>query len=284
MPILHMETDLVRSVGNQLQQASGLLEQQAQQFNQSVHTLGSAWQGSSADIFHGEAQTLLQQLTRLSDAGSILNQRLQHEVDEWEQVDDHFGLLNVVHTRAFPSSPLDKTDWFIGEMARNLYMTHVIGGKSEGPILESVSKLMFFFENVKTEGSWDYKNGDLRDSINTGLILAGDVYANDVPGNIMYGFMGAAIAEEIETLSLGLDAETVLLGLAGYVQINPGASKEDIARLLFDPDRERLLVYSRYLDDPLDQNAIKVGLELYRQGPSQENLESLLNSTELRKP
>lgn len=96
MPILHMETDLVRSVGNQLQQASGLLEQQVQQFSQSLHTLGSAWQGSSADIFHGEAQTLLQWLTRLSDAGSILNQRLQREVEEWEQRDSQFGKSTVV--------------------------------------------------------------------------------------------------------------------------------------------------------------------------------------------
>lgn len=100
----------------------------------------------------------------------------------------------------------------------------------------------------------------------------------------MYGLMGAALAEEIKTMTIGLDAETVLLGLAGYVQINPGASKEDIARLLLNPNREKLLIYSRFLDDPLDQNAIKVGFELYRQGPSPENLDTLIKSTELRKP
>ncbi len=86
MPVLHMETDLVRSVGTQLQQASSSLQQQTQQLNGSVQALSNAWQGPSADIFVSEIQPLLQYLNRIALEGDTLNQRLQREVDEWERV------------------------------------------------------------------------------------------------------------------------------------------------------------------------------------------------------
>ncbi len=92
MPLLHMETDLVRGVGGQLQQAAGSLTQQTQQLNVSVQTLLSAWQGNSADIFVGEISFLLQRLNEFAHVGETLNQRLQHEVDEWEQVASVLGV------------------------------------------------------------------------------------------------------------------------------------------------------------------------------------------------
>jgi len=87
-----METDLVRGVGGQLQQAAGSLTQQTQQLNVSVQTLLSAWQGNSADIFVGEISLLLQRLNEFAHVGETLNQRLQHEVDEWEQVASVLGV------------------------------------------------------------------------------------------------------------------------------------------------------------------------------------------------
>lgn len=86
MPVLHMETDLVRGTGNQLQQASASLQQQTQQLNYAVQSLTNAWQGPSASIFMAEIQPLLQHLNQFANNGELLNQRLQREVAEWEQV------------------------------------------------------------------------------------------------------------------------------------------------------------------------------------------------------
>lgn len=91
MPVLHMETDLVRSVGNQMQQASASMQQQTQQLNNSVQNLANAWQGPSASIFMGEIQPMMQRLNQFANTGELLNQRLQREVDEWESVGSVFG-------------------------------------------------------------------------------------------------------------------------------------------------------------------------------------------------
>lgn len=91
MPVLHMETDLVRGVGTQLQQVASSLQQQTQQLNYSAQALSNAWQGPSADIFVNEIQPLLQHLNQTSLEGDTLNQRLQREVDEWERIGTDLG-------------------------------------------------------------------------------------------------------------------------------------------------------------------------------------------------
>ena len=80
MPILHMETELVRSVGNQMQQASASMQQQTQQLNNSVQNLANSWQGPSASIFLGEIQPTMQRLNQFANTGELRNQRLQQEV------------------------------------------------------------------------------------------------------------------------------------------------------------------------------------------------------------
>lgn len=86
MSLLHMETDLVRGAGNQLQQTSASLQQQTQQLDNLVQALANAWQGQSATIFVGEIRPVLQQLYQFAGMSERLNQRLQHEVDEWERI------------------------------------------------------------------------------------------------------------------------------------------------------------------------------------------------------
>lgn len=104
MPILHMETDLVRGVGYQLQQTSSTLHQESQQLTASVQNLIHAWQGNSATIFVGEIQPLLQQLSQFADASELFNQRLQREVNEWERIG--FGLGHeLASTGSFGSVP-----------------------------------------------------------------------------------------------------------------------------------------------------------------------------------
>lgn len=102
MTILHMQTGLVRSVGNQMQQASASMQQQTQQLNNAVQNLVYGWQGPSASIFMGEIQPMMQQLNQFANTGELLNQRLQREVEEWEQVASQFGGGAV----AFWQSPL----------------------------------------------------------------------------------------------------------------------------------------------------------------------------------
>lgn len=91
MPVLHMETSLVRDVAYQIQQASASLQQQTQQLNYLVQNLTNAWQGPSASIFMAEIQPLLQHLNQFANNGELLNQRLQREVDQWEQVANYLG-------------------------------------------------------------------------------------------------------------------------------------------------------------------------------------------------
>jgi uncharacterized protein YukE len=91
MSLLHMETDLVRGAGYQVQQASTSLQQQTHQLNYSVQNLAGVWQGPSANIFVAEIQPLLFRLNQFAHAGEVLNQRLQREVDEWERVGSSFG-------------------------------------------------------------------------------------------------------------------------------------------------------------------------------------------------
>jgi uncharacterized protein YukE len=91
MSLLHMEVDLVRTAGYELRQTSGNTVQQTQQLGHAVQNLLANWQGPSANMFAAEVQPLLQQLHRLGLAGTLLDQRLQREVDEWEQVAGSFG-------------------------------------------------------------------------------------------------------------------------------------------------------------------------------------------------
>ncbi|MCL4868732.1 MAG: hypothetical protein KJ063_07185 [Anaerolineae bacterium] len=96
MPLLHMETDTVRTVGQQLNQATNSIQQHSQQLAQSAQTLVSAWEGNAANLFTNEIQLSIKQISLLAESGTVLNQRLQREILEWEQVAAQLGngLLN----------------------------------------------------------------------------------------------------------------------------------------------------------------------------------------------
>lgn len=133
MPILHMETDLVRGVGYQLQQASSTLHQESQQLTASVQNLIHAWQGSSATIFVGEIQPLLQQLSQFADTSAILNQHLQHEVDEWERVGAQFGTSSSLNLSDIPRFTTGSTTSWGPSMSgedSNLWQTWTQTGES----------------------------------------------------------------------------------------------------------------------------------------------------------
>jgi hypothetical protein len=74
MPVLHMQTDGVRSAGQYLGQVASNLDQQSQQLTNAIHVLSNNWQGPSYDSFVGDivltvnAETLYGQ-----DLGGINN-------------------------------------------------------------------------------------------------------------------------------------------------------------------------------------------------------------------
>ncbi len=91
MPVLHMETNAVLPVEHILKQTAVSLQTTSHTLNNAANTLSNAWQGHSRDQFLGEFQPLNQRLAQLADEGLILSQRLQREVEEWEQVASQFG-------------------------------------------------------------------------------------------------------------------------------------------------------------------------------------------------
>lgn len=85
MPILHMETEAVCATGQQINQASESLRQQAQHLHGRIQQLANEWQGPSSRIFEGQMQGILQRVTQMAEMGAQLCQRLQREVEEWER-------------------------------------------------------------------------------------------------------------------------------------------------------------------------------------------------------
>lgn len=77
-------------------------------------------------------------------------------------------------------------------------------------------------------------------------IFNGEIVDKDAPGNIMYGYMGKAY---------GIP-DMVLYGAAGYAQVSAGTSSFSFADSFFD--------------DPMDQENIRRGIELYEQAHIRE--------------
>lgn len=91
MPLLYMTLEAVWSTRTQLAQTAVSLQTTSQTLTNTAYALSDAWQGHSRDQFLGEFQPLNQRLAQLTDEGLILSQRLQREVEEWEQVASQFG-------------------------------------------------------------------------------------------------------------------------------------------------------------------------------------------------
>lgn len=91
MTILHMDTETVRGMGRQLGQSADSLRQQTQQLTNSLQTLATGWDSTSADVFDTEMRALLQRLNQTGEQAQTLAQRLEKEVVEWEQAAAQLG-------------------------------------------------------------------------------------------------------------------------------------------------------------------------------------------------
>jgi len=164
-------------------------------------------------------------------------------------------------------------------MPANAYILKSGVVKPEGSLLDMIDEVSRFFEKVKTGGDWDWKSNIFSDS--PCLKLYGKKVSNDVPGNLNYGFTGMAIADELNSLSFGIDPELLLKGLAGYAHVKKDLSKGDIVDLLTSPNRNIMLVYLSAADDDKDQNAIQVGIDYFNNGGS---LRTRILNANLRAP
>lgn len=100
MPILQMETTAVQAVNQQFSQQLATIEQQAITLNNSCQSLISVWEGTSAQQFQQEIQQLLDTFRRVCSDGETLNQRLQREIQQWEQTAATLGSSSAVVTGA----------------------------------------------------------------------------------------------------------------------------------------------------------------------------------------
>ena len=99
----------------------------------------------------------------------------------------------------------------------------------------------WFYQKVRNGGDWDFKNNVYKQHKATGVIVCGQQYGNDMPGNFHFGYAGAAA---------GFAAGVLLKG-AGMAQQRAGTSKPEF--------------WCTYGDDPTDHEFIRLGIELYRQ-------------------
>lgn len=137
----------------------------------------------------------------------------------------------------------DITERLLSEMIKNEYediMFHTdngLMGVNEIPF-NWVNYLMEFKKNVGNDGIWDLKQKE--EWNNSSLYYFDGVLVDkDAPGNIMYGYLGKAY---------GIP-DDILYAAAGYAQLSAGTSKTEFAFTFFD--------------DPMDQNNIRIGIELY---------------------
>ena len=99
----------------------------------------------------------------------------------------------------------------------------------------------WFYQKVRNGGDWDFKNNVYKPYKATGVMICGQQYGNDMPGNFHFGYAGAAA---------GFSAGVLLKG-AGMAQQRAGTSKPEF--------------WCTFGDDPADHEFIRLGIELYRQ-------------------
>lgn len=133
-----------------------------------------------------------------------------------------------------------------------------IGARSSG--------LIDFYNAVKTGGDWDYKSDEENFTRYYGNnpidLVEGDAIARDHFGNIHFGFIGRAAS---------FDRELLLMGAGGYQALSDSGLMEEPSRLpqvwstIENRGPEELFKEwsSSYFDDPRDQDAIRMGMDLY---------------------
>lgn len=160
MPVLHMETDSVRSTGQALGSAAAILADQMFDLQVSVNSLANGWQGPASDIFISEITPWLRQINQLVEEASTLRDRVFREADEWERVDSMMGgaaaTLGVL---------------FANQVRQTIMGTLVggIAGTAANSVMDAASKYDFApREPDKEAWKWDFKPMEMIDYVPNG--------------------------------------------------------------------------------------------------------------------
>ncbi|MFO3797074.1 MAG: polymorphic toxin type 44 domain-containing protein, partial [Anaerolineales bacterium] len=147
----------------------------------------------------------------------------------------------------FPSDPSAATDWLLhtmqsnaqGPIAETLRQTH----QKMGPLGRLVT-VPIWIGLVKGDGPWDFKPEQKKwgwNNLTGPMELAGLQVRRDAFSNIHYGYVGRSLGYSRWFLELG----------AGIAQIQAGDS--------------RWVYWKTWFDDPVDNAAIRAGMDLYDQ-------------------
>lgn len=90
MPVLHLDTQSVRSTGQEIRFFSDMLHHEMQRLNNRLTLIQSSWTGNASVQFQEELSVVIGRMRRLADEAEGLNRRLQRKVDEWEDIDRYF--------------------------------------------------------------------------------------------------------------------------------------------------------------------------------------------------
>ncbi|OQY90399.1 MAG: hypothetical protein B6D38_03660 [Anaerolineae bacterium UTCFX1] len=93
MTIIHMDPEQVRSVGRQLKQTTDVIFDEIERLPRRVRAI--PWQSPGRDRFVNEVEQLKKQIQVVAQQGLELSQRVQAEVDEWEEVAASFGAVGA---------------------------------------------------------------------------------------------------------------------------------------------------------------------------------------------
>lgn len=91
--IIHMETELVRQMAQQLNETAVNINDVISSLAGTVQS--ADWQGNSRYEFEAEFQRLASQLKTLTEQATDLSQKVQREVAEWETISGSFGSMSA---------------------------------------------------------------------------------------------------------------------------------------------------------------------------------------------
>ncbi len=130
-----------------------------------------------------------------------------------------------------------------GQTAERVYLAESMVGKISpgGGSVATAARWTWFYQKVRNGGDWDFKNNVYKPYKTNGVVICGQQYKNDMPGNFHFGFVGAAAGFAAGILTRG----------AGIAQERAGTSKPEY--------------WCTAGDDPIDYEFIRLGINLYRE-------------------
>ncbi|MCX6056693.1 MAG: WXG100 family type VII secretion target, partial [Chloroflexi bacterium] len=142
MTTIHLQTETGHQTASSLKQNSALAQEELQALKTLMQTLESVWQGNAQTEFASEGNSLLSQMQNHMGILQTLAERLEREVQEWEDVDNRGSSsmqgMNLQFLRNGPGGTLFNVPYAGGSGNVPFYSSAVL------PLFTSLSILPFF--------------------------------------------------------------------------------------------------------------------------------------------